>query len=272
MKRIACGFLALLTFVAKPAPAQGQRRMDGDSAGWRPYALASQPTALQWMMLNGSTSQPVPGATGAPNGTVSATSLAVPEAARKEMREFAKDFDAGRLEESAKHGEKALRISPDWAAAHHDLGQCYARMHQYEKAIEEFQSAAALDPRMVAPWVSLAGAYFLEGKYTEGENAARRALEIDPANSNARYFLGRILAVAGHDLQDAVELLRKSEEQYPAARLTLANVYLKQNQTEEAVGELRGYLADPNAPQKEKVTCMVEKLTKPAGTVSCSMQ
>jgi len=269
MKRITCGFLLVLALVGKSAPAQGQRRMDGDIATSPQFAL---PTTLP-LMMNGGSTPPVPArASATPGGMVSAATLAVPETARKEMLKFAKDFDAGRLEASAKHGEKALRISPDWAAAHHDLGQCYARMHQYEKAIEEFHSAAALDARMVAPWVSLAGAYFLEAKYAEGEDAARRALEIDPANGNARYFLGRLLAVEGRDLPTAVELLRKSADQYPAAHLALANIYLKQDQTEEALGELRGYLADPHAPQKEKVTCMVEKLSKPSGEVNCTMQ
>jgi len=265
MKRIACGFLAVLALAGKAAPAQGQRRTDGDIANSPQYAL---PTALPSMLMSGRPTPPVPGN---PGGMVSAATLAVPEAARKEMLKFAKDFDAGRLEESAKHAERALRISPDWAAAHHDLGQCYARMHQYEKAIGEFHTAAELDTRIVAPWVSLAGAYFLEKKYAEGEISARRALEIDPSNGNAHYFLGRILAAEGRDLENAVELLRKSVEQYPAAHLALASIYLKQNQSEEAIGELRGYLADPNAPQKEKVTCMVEKLTKPAG-VDCVMQ
>jgi tetratricopeptide (TPR) repeat protein len=266
MKRIACGFFLMLAFVAQAAEAQG-RGMDGNRRqSWLPVDV----TFWQWMLMNGSgTPPPLSSASGS---TVSVTSLEIPETARKEMQEFAKNFEAGKLEESVKHAEKALRIYPQWAAARLDLGQCYARMHQYQKAIEEYQMATTLDAHMAQPWVGLAGVYLLEGQYGEGENAARRALEIDPVNVNARYFLGRILAIEGHDLSDAVELLRKSREQYPAAHLTLANIYLKQNQTEEAIGELRGYLADPNATQKEKVTCMVEKLTKPAGTVSCIMQ
>jgi tetratricopeptide (TPR) repeat protein len=264
--KIACGFLLILAFAGLAREAQGQRRMDS----WRPISPDSDPSILQWVLMNGSGSQPVLPAP--PGGKVSVNTLEIPEAARKEMREFSRNFDAGKLDQSAKHGEKALRISPQWAAAHLDLGQCYARMRQYPKAIEQFQSAATLDTRLVQPWVSLAAAYFLEGQHAEGENAARRALEIDPANSKARYFLGRILAAEEHGLPEAAELLRKSEEQYPAARLTLAHIYLKQSQTDEAIGELRGYLADPNAPQKEKVGCMVEKLTKPTETVNCSMQ
>ena len=271
MKWTACCFFLMLAFVGQGGEAQVQRRADTCCV----YSPGNDPARLQWMLMNGPSSQPTvrqPTTSTPPGETVSVNTLEIPEAARKEMQEFSKNFQAGKLEESAKHGEKALRISPQWAAAHLDLGQCYARMRQYEKAIEEFHNAAALDARMVKPWVSLAAVYLLEGQYPEGENAARRALEIDPANSNARYFLGRTLAVQGRDLSDAIELLEKTKEQYPAARLVLANIYLKQGQTDEAVGELRGYVADPNAPQKEKVGCMVEKLTNPAGTVNCAMQ
>ena len=264
--KIACGFLLILAFAGLAAEAQGQRRMDG----FRPYAPDNDPSMMQWVLMSGSSSQPaLPAPAG---GTVSVNTLEIPEAARKEMQEFSRNFDAGKLDESAKHAEKAVRISPEWAAAHADLGQCYARMRQYPKAIEQFQSAAALDTRLVHPWVSMAAAYFLEGQYAEGENAARRALEIDPVNTRARYFLGRILAVEGHDLPGAIELLRRSEEQYPFAHLTLAYLYLKQSQADEAIGELRAYLADPNTPHKEKVGCMVDKLTKPAETVNCVMQ
>jgi tetratricopeptide (TPR) repeat protein len=264
--KIACGFLLILAFAGLAAEAEGQRRMDG----WRPYSPENDPSMIEWVLMSGSSLQPAVPAP--PGGAVSVNTLEIPEAARKEMQEFSRNFDAGKLDESAKHGEKALRISPEWAAAHLDLGQCYARMRQYPKAIEQFQSAAALDTRLVHPWVSLAAAYILEGQYAEGETAARRALAIDPVNGRARYFLGRILAAEGHDLPGAIELLRKSEEQYPAARLTLAYLYLKQNQTDDAIGELRGYLADPNTPHREKVGCMVEKLTKPAETVNCVLQ
>jgi predicted Zn-dependent protease len=118
----------------------------------------------------------------------------------------------------------------------------------------------------------LAKVYFLQHKYTEGEAAARRALEIDPVNGDAKYFLGRNLVSKGKDTPEAVELLKKSKEQYPVARLVLANMYLKHGAMKDAVDELRGYIAQPDAPSKEKVACMVRKLTEPEGTVDCALQ
>jgi len=269
MKRIACGFLAMLALMAQAALGREQRQLDATDPGWRQRAFAED-LAMRWLLMNGSSARPT--LPSAPGGKVSVSSLEIPPAARKEMHACAKNFAAGKLEDSIKHAEKALRISPRWAAAHEDLGQIYARIRQYQKAIAEFQNAAALDERMVNPWVSLASVYLVEGQYAESEKAARRALEIDPANSDARYVLGCTLAVAGHDLTDAVELLRANRARFPAARLLLANLLLKQHATEEAAAELRAYLEQPQAPQKEKVACIVEKLTRPTQASSCALE
>ena len=281
MKRTAYGLVVVL---ACAAAAQGQQRVERN-AGYRQNGASSDPTQMVLFMMTGSTlgskSSTLNGTAGNASGgntgdaagsTVSVDTLQIPEAALKEMHEFQKKFDEGKMDEAARHAEKALKISPQWAAAHQDLGQSYARMRQYDKAFAEFQNAASLDAKMVAPWVSMAGVYFLQGQYHEGENAARRALELDPANGTATYFLGRTLVAQEHELTNAIELLRKSQEQFPAAHLVLANVYLKQNQTDEAVGELRSYLGQANAPAKEKVACMVDHLTKPAEPLTCSMQ
>jgi tetratricopeptide (TPR) repeat protein len=203
---------------------------------------------------------------------VSVEMLKVPGAAIKEMQKFFKDYDAGKLDDSVKHVSKAIEIYPQWAVAHHNLGQTYARMGDFDRAIVEFQSAAELDTRQTRSWLGLAKVYFLQHKYTEGEAAARRALEIDPVNGDAKYFLGRNLVSKGKDTPEAVELLKKSKEQYPVARLVLANMYLKHGAMKDAVDELRGYIAQPDAPSKEKVECMVRKLTEPEGTVDCAVQ
>ena len=280
MKRTACGAIVLL-FLCTSVRAQ-QRKMDlGMGSTPRQAPVLADASRLQWFMLTGAIPASTSGvnsggganaASAPPGSTVSISTLQVPEAAMKEMLEFQKKFNAGKLEDSAKHLEKAIRIYPQWAAAHYNLGQCFVRMHEYDRAIPEFQSAAALDTRTAQPWVSLAGVHLLQKEYAEGETAARRALEIDPVNGGARYFLGRILALEEHDTPEVVEMLEKSRDDYPAAYLILANEYLKRSQTGEAVSELRSYLAQPNAPQKEKVECMVQYLTQPSGTVTCAIQ
>jgi tetratricopeptide (TPR) repeat protein len=267
MKRIACGVLVLLVC---DAPGWGQGR-EGDGNPRRiALPATTEASRLQWLMMTGSAgSSSANGA--APSGIVSVETLKVPGPAMKEMQKFLKDFDAGKLDSSVKHLSKAIEIYPEWAAAHYNLGQTYARMGSYDKAILAFQSAAELDSRHPRSWLGLSKVYFIQKRYAEGETAARRALEIDPVNGDAKYFLARNLISKGQETSEALQLLEKSKEQYAAARLVLANIYLRRGAVDEAVTELRGYIAQPDAERKEKVQCMVRKLTEPEGTVNCVM-
>jgi tetratricopeptide (TPR) repeat protein len=269
---MVCGVLVL---TACAVPIWGQRRLDdgGNLRARQVMPASTDATRLQWLMLSGDVGTSAAATADiAPAGTVSVKTLKVPGAAMKEMQKFFKDFDAGKLEDSVKHVSKAIQIYPQWAAAHHNLGQTYARMGDYGKAIVEFHSAAELDGREVHPWLSLTRVYLIQKKYDEGEAAARRALEIDPVNSDARYYLSRNLIGHGQETPEALQFLKNSREQYAVARLVLANVYLKHGAVSEAVTELREYLAQPDADGKEKVQCMVRRLTAPEGTVNCEMQ
>jgi tetratricopeptide (TPR) repeat protein len=266
MKRvIVVGLLMLITC----GFGQAQRRAEGANPNARAYPITNDSAQLQWYLMSGSTSHSRGSANG---GVVSAEFLKIPEPALREMQRFFKDFDEGKLEDSIKHISKAIKIYPTWAAAHHNLGQTYARMGNYDKAVPEFQSAAELDARLPRPWLGLAKIYFLQQKYEEGEVAARKALEIDPVNVEGRYFLARNLVGQGKSTPETEDLLVKSKEQYTAARLLLATVYLRRGSIHEAVDELRSYIAQPNIEGKEKVQCMVRKLTEPEGTVECAMR
>lgn len=270
MRRMACGVLVLMVCGAS---GWGQRRISDVGSTPRQSPMSTDSTRLQWLLLGVPTAR-VTGANAvsAPGGTVSVEALKIPGAAIKEMQKFFKDFDAGKLEDSIKHVSKAIEIYPEWPAAHHNLGQTYARIGEYDKALAEFQNATELDTQQVRSWLGMSKVYFLQKKYAEGEAAARRALEIDPVNSDARYFLGRNLVNKGQATPEAIELLKKSKEQYTAARLVLANVYLKRGSVRDAVEELQGYVARPDAEGKEKVQCMIRKLTEPEGTVDCEMR
>src|SRR5258707_8343933 len=81
--------------------------------------------------------------------TVSVAELRVPLAAANELRLSLKRIDSGNLLESAKHLEKAVRIDDQIPAAHHNLGVCYLRLGEYEKAVREFQKASVLDSHLI---------------------------------------------------------------------------------------------------------------------------
>jgi tetratricopeptide (TPR) repeat protein len=261
MRRIVGGILVLLAFSWPVLGAGGNRGAQQVTAS---SDIGQVPWMLEPRIPAGAKTEPLLGA------KVSIAELQIPAAALKELQTFQQRFAAGKLEDAAKHMQKAIRIYPQLAGAHHDLGLCYARLNQYDRAIVELQSAAELDARLVQPRVALAGLFLLQGKYAEGQAAARSALDLDPVNRLARYFLARNLVSAGHETAEAIELLQKSREEFPGARLSLVNIYLKKNATDDAVKELREYLQQPNAPGKDKIACEVERLTQPNGTSTCA--
>jgi len=215
---------------------------------------------------------PFPASGGFAGTTVSVNELRVPKKAGKEMRHAQRFFDLGRFRESATHLEKAIRIYPGISAAHYNLGVCYAHFGEYEKAAAEFQATSVLDSGQAAPAVSLSIVFFLLERYSEAAAAARRALVMDPANPTGRYMLGRILAAEGHDTPEVIALLRESRSEFPAARLVLAGLLLKRHAPEEAMAELKAYLGEAQAPGKERITCVIERLTKPEGASTCPLE
>lgn len=206
-----------------------------------------------------------------PGGAIPVSELKIPARALKEIQLSRKLYESGKYRKSAEHLEKALAISPEIAMLHYSLGLCYAQLQHYEKAVVEFQSASGLDPHLVRSVNGLSGSLFHLGRYSEAEAAARHALEIDPDNREAGYLVGRSLAAENQNSMEAVELLRRSRPQFPMAQLILAGVLLKRNARDEAIAELRAYLQQPNAPLRDKASCMLEKLTLPPDKAVCSL-
>lgn len=203
-------------------------------------------------------------------GTVSVIELRLPTAALKELRIYKRYFDSGDMQNSAGHLERAIRIYPDLPAAHHNLGVCYLRQKKFEKAMTAFQNASSMDAGLIEPVLGLSAALFLLGRYPQAETAARRAHDIDPGNPSASYLLGRALLAEGSDSVEIVGLLRTSSTEFPVAHLALAILLLRRHSTEEAVAEFREYL--PHSPNKQKVACMIERLTEPSGTSNCKLE
>jgi tetratricopeptide (TPR) repeat protein len=146
--------------------------------------------------------------------------------------------------------------------AHNNLGARYIELQEYEKAAAEFQKAIAIDPRVIQPFSNLSVAFFLQQRYADAEAAARRALCVDPQHPTARYLLGAVLATEKRNPEEAMELLRQTEFEFPDARLLLAQIMLRRGAVEEAEKELRDYLALPAAPKRQNVERWLARLTQ----------
>jgi tetratricopeptide (TPR) repeat protein len=248
------GCVAMLP-CASSVSAQGSDapRMTGANSRQRQWVTAD-PLAESELQPDA----PTPVVKATPIGdTVSVRSMQLPAGAIKEFHRSEKCVGSGDFSGAAQHLQKALRVDPKFVEAHNNLGASYLELSRYQDAIAEFEAAIALDEKMVAPYRNMSLGFFLMRRYVDAEAAARRALAVSPDHKPARYSLGRALAAQGSVSPEAERLLRESLEDFPEARLSLAQVLMNRCANLDAAAELRAYLAsntvDPDTQRRVQV-------------------
>ena len=124
------------------------------------------------------------------------------------------------------------------------LGGLYFTVHQYDKAIREYQTIVDIDPKNLVAYLYLATIYAQEKKYAAAEKAYQKMLEIDPENIIGGYYYAKMLTEINR-FAEAETIYQKIIQQRPAfeaAWLSLAQLYETQNKFDEAINVYRRYL------------------------------
>ena len=122
--------------------------------------------------------------------------------------------------------EKRLKDNPDDAEGWRMLGWSLYGTGKYAEAAQAYRRATQLDPKAVEGWSALGEALVLAGndKVTpDAANAFGKALEIDPKDPRARYFMAMSKEQAG-DSKGAVAGLLALLKDTPAGAPWEANV------------------------------------------------
>jgi tetratricopeptide (TPR) repeat protein len=96
----------------------------------------------------------------------------------------------GEYDEAILEYQEAIKINGKIAGLHIDLGRNYRQQQFYDKAIEEFTSANALNPDDPMPDLLMSRTYALIGQYERAMQYAETAVTNDPASANLRGNLG----------------------------------------------------------------------------------
>ncbi len=192
-------------------------------------------------------------------GYVSLQQLANPPSkqAVKALERGQKDARDGKLRQAADEYRQAIRIDPDYAQAHQELGSLY--LHQGEAEAARAELAAARRLGLDSPEVlgSLALALLQLNRPKESESAARETLAKDPSNALANYALGSALLFYSTDFPLILDHLARAAEQIPSARLLTAKVRAKSGDIRGAIQDLTEYL----------IVCPVDKRAAAAATL-----
>jgi tetratricopeptide (TPR) repeat protein len=158
-----------------------------------------------------------------PSGAVSAAELLHPPA-KKALQETAQAqrFSAtGEHEKAAEELEKAVQLSPDYAAAWINLAAQHLALKRYREALDELERAGRLAPPTALLYANLAYAQFGLGQNEDAVRSARLALKIDPSYAPAHYLLGSFLALDRRTVAEGVQHLEIAARTMPGARTNL---------------------------------------------------
>ena len=161
-----------------------------------------------------------------PGGVVSLRELQHPPS-RKAVAaasEGAKLARSGDLPAAIEQLRKAIRISPDYGAAHSSLGVQYLRLKQYQPAREEIAKALEIRGPNARDLCNMAYLDIMEGRYPEAVGSARAALREDPGYAGGQFLLGSLLLSDRGTAAEGIRYLRQAAPQIPAAKKLLDKV------------------------------------------------
>ena len=155
-----------------------------------------------------------------PSGGVSLTELQHPPARKAvEAAQAAQRFsEAGDFARAAALLQKAIQISPDFAAAYTNLAAQHARMGMYRQAIGESARAMQIGGANARDLTNMAASQAGLGRLGDAVQSLRAALRTDPAFIPAHFVLGSLLARDPRTRAEAVMHLRQAAPTIPGAR------------------------------------------------------
>jgi tetratricopeptide (TPR) repeat protein len=205
----------------------------------------------------------------APGDTTSFQELShkVPGPARKAFERGREAEHSGRLARAEALLLEAVRLDPEFADAHNELGAVEVSLGKLSEAAAAFQKAIDVDPehRLALPNLSIVLAKM--HRFRDAGQVARRALRIAPQMAELHYILGISLVVNHGDVAEALANLGRVESEFPKAHLLEAQLLAEAGRTQEAAKHLRDYLktAPPDAPQRAALEADLAQLERGSG-------
>jgi tetratricopeptide (TPR) repeat protein len=159
----------------------------------------------------------------------------------KNMNKLAGIYEyVGRPDEAEKECREAIRIYPDFAKAHYNLGILLKEMGRKEDAEEEYREAIRINPNFAEAHNNLGALLGNKGREDDAEAEFREALRINPNEAEAHYNLGASLGNMGRE-EDAKEEYREAlriSPDFAVAHRNLGILFLETGSNEEAKKEL----------------------------------
>jgi len=94
--------------------------------------------------------------------------------------------ELGRYDDSKKNYLEALKLEPNLSELHNNLGLLFLKMRKLDEAVLSFEESLKKNVNNALAYVNLGKALIEQEKFDEAISAYKHALEIDPANQEAK--------------------------------------------------------------------------------------
>jgi choline-sulfatase len=129
-------------------------------------------------------------------------------------------LQTGKVEAASEHFQTVVAAMPDFGEARFALASAQARIGHMGPAVENLRAVLAQDPRHFRANLLLGRVLTVEGRFQEALPYLQRAVNIDPASSEARHFLADDYEQLGRgtDAQQERIQAQRLERKQPAGR------------------------------------------------------
>jgi tetratricopeptide (TPR) repeat protein len=201
---------------------------------------------------------------------------------KKAVQDYEKAIDEkkkGKLESAVKLLQQAIQSAPNFFHAHNNLGIIYQALKRYPDAEKEYKRSHDLNAKADRPLVNLGSLYIEESslqkpdEHASGElldkalDALEEAVKLNPRSGVGFFLLGQANYKSDF-LEEAEVAFKRAHDLDPrmtAARLMLANIYVKQQKWDDVIENLDAYLKEnPKAADRASVEEMRAKIVKTA--------
>lgn len=181
--------------------------------------------------------------------------------------------DAGRYDKAVECFRRAVKLDPNFAVAHCNLGGALVQLGRYDKAAAAFRQALRVRPDLAEAHHNLGVVLRRQRRLDEAIASIRRALKLKPDYASAHNNLGATLAEAGRH-EEAIASYRRTLELNPglaAAHNNLGNALKALGRLEEAEQSyLRALRLDPgNAETYHNLGLTLRALRRLDQAVEC---
>jgi tetratricopeptide (TPR) repeat protein len=149
-------------------------------------------------------------------------------------------YQQGKLAEAIQEFEAALEVNPRLVTAHVNLIALFGQLNQPDKAEQHFRAAVELDPGWVEAYYNWGFFLAQHGRKTEAAELFRKAVEVNPDYPEARVQLGLLLDEIGRSGEASVHYQRalQVDPDNRQAHYFLGRSLLRSGQVKEAIQHL----------------------------------